>query len=359
MDQEYYDLLGVPRTASKEEIKRAYKELARRCHPDKGGDPEKFKQINEAYGILSDDTLRSRYDQFGKNDAEIPHHFPDFFSSMFPFPMHRNIQKRTPNRNLDVELTMEEVFHGATIKYRYKRKLFRGDAQSATCGQCHGNGKVMEQVRSPFGLIQNVALCPTCAGIGVAVSEDQFQTITEIVDIAIPPGSCVGKKFILQGKSDEMPKMEPGDIVLTLVLKPHPVFELVGHCDLLWRITVHPLEALTRFSRTIQLPSCETITLEHHPQDRFFSTIHQRRVLSGKGLHDMQGGRGSLFLQFCLQDYYLPDQSIFSWCKLTPPPFQSGLPLDKVPLEDQHTTTPPHQPQSPQQPPHVQECRTS
>lgn len=361
MDNEYYDLLGVPRTAPKDDIKKAYKELARRCHPDKGGDPEKFKKINEAYGVLSDDNLRSRYDRFGKNDAELPHHFPDFFS-MFPFPMnmHPVQKKRTPNRTMDLELTMEEAYHGTTIKYRYKRKVFTGDVNSSTCPQCNGGGKVVENVRSPFGFIQNVSICPKCTGMGIAVSEDQFKTISEIVDIPISPGCCVGKKFILYGKSDEMPKMETGDIVLTVVLKKHPVFELVGNCDILWKVVVHPLEAMTYFSRSIKLPSNEVIVIEHHPYDRFLSTLHSKRVLRKKGLHNADGGCGDLLLQFFLEDYYMTDRGkLYQTCQLPLPTINPGISLGSIPTYEEQPQQQQPPPQQSFHQPHVQECRPS
>ena len=370
MDNEYYDLLGVPRMATKEEIKKAYKEIARKNHPDKGGDPEKFKQINEAYGILSDENLRARYDRYGKNDAELPHQFPDFFS-MFPFPMNMNVhhsattQKRTPNRNMDLELSMEEAFHGATIKYRYNRKVFHGDVNSSVCQKCHGNGRVMDQVRSPFGIIQNVSICPVCTGVGVAVSEKDFRTVTEIADIPVPPGSCVGKQFILYGKSDEMPKMETGDLLLTVVIKPHPVFELVGNGDILWNVHIHPLEALTRFSRSIRLPSHEELSITHEPNDKFFSTLSNKRVITGRGLYQEDGQRGALLISFSLIDFYVSGpqrDALYNLCQITPPETSPyGIPLQDLALQDQHPSTQQHahhaQFQQPQH--HVQECRPS
>lgn len=368
MDNEYYDLLGVPRTASKEEIKKAYKEIARKYHPDKGGDPEKFKKINEAYGVLSDENHRARYDQFGKNDAEIPHHFPDFFN-MFPFPMnhhHNPIQRRTPNRNMNLELTMEESFHGATIKFRYKRKIYVGDVASSTCGQCHGNGKIMEQIRAPIGIIQNISMCPTCAGVGIAVSENQFQTISEIVDIHIPPASGAGKQVVLHGKSDEMPKMETGDLILTIVLKKHPLFQLVGNRDILWNVVVHPLEALTSFFRSVQLPSHEIVSVEHHPNDQFFSHLHQKRVMTGKGLFDINGSRGDLIIFFFLEDFYLPHREPLYQLSQIPLPVLSsgGVPIQSLPFWDEQNQSPPHQSNQQQphhhfRPPQVQECRPS
>jgi DnaJ family protein A protein 2 len=367
MDNEYYELLNVSRTASKEEIKKAYKELARKSHPDKGGDPEKFKKINEAYGILSDDNLRSRYDRFGKNDAEIPHHFPDFFN-MFPFQMHQQMhqqtQRRTPNRNMNLELTMDETFQGATVKYRYKRKVYIGDISSSTCSQCHGNGKVMEQIHAPIGIIQNVSICPSCAGVGVAVSEDQFQTISEIVDIYVPPGSGAGKQVVLHGKSDEMPKMENGDIILTIVIKDHPIFKMVGTRDVLWDVVVHPLEALTSFSRSVKLPSGEIIHIEHNPNDQFFSNIHKKRVMTGKGLFDMNGNRGDLVISFSLEDFYFPQKEpIYQLCEVPLSTISpGGLRLETIPFYSE--PSPQQQQQHPghnqfRQQQHVQECRPS
>lgn len=361
MDNEYYELLNVPRTASKEEIKKAYKIIARKCHPDKGGDPEKFKKINEAYGVLSDDHLRSRYDQFGKTDAEIPHHFPDFFN-MFPFSMnhHQSSKKKTPNRNMDLELTMEESFLGATIKFRYKRKVFKGNVDSTTCRKCNGNGKIMEQIRAPIGIIQNVSLCPSCAGMGVSVKEEHFQTITEIVDLHIPPYSGVGKQIILHGKSDEMPKMETGDLVLTIVMKKHEHFELVGNRDILWNVMVHPLEALTSFSRSVTLPSGEVFLLEHRPYDRFFSNFHKKRILKGKGLFDLHGERGDLLILFSLEDFYVTNRkSLFQTCQIPLPSItQGGMLIETLPLYTEETKTS-HQQQFQHQQPHVQECRPS
>lgn len=371
MDNEYYDLLGVPRTASKEAIKKAYKDIARKNHPDKGGDPEKFKQINEAYGILSDENLRARYDRYGKNDAELPHQFPDFFN-MFPFPMNMNVhhsgttQKRTPNRNMDLELSMEESFHGAIIKFRYNRKVFQGDVNSSVCGRCHGNGRVMDQVRSPFGIMQNISICPVCTGVGVAVSEKDFRVVTEIADIHIPPGSCAGKQFILYGKSDEMPKMETGDLLLTVVLKPHPIFKYMGNGDILWQVHIHPLEALTRFSRTIQLPSHEELSITHQPNDFFFSTMHHKRVLVEKGLYREDGQRGALLISFLLIDFYVSSHqrnALYDLCQLVPPETSPyGIPMENLPIQTDPEQN--HHPQSQfqQQHPaqhHVQECRPS
>lgn len=376
MDNEYYELLNVPRTASKEEIKKSYKEIARKCHPDKGGDPEKFKKINEAYGVLSDDTHRARYDQFGKNDGQIPNQFPDFFNmnmnmNMFPFHMNRNhMQKRTPDRSMELELTMEEAFHGATIKFRYKRKVYIGDINSSTCSKCNGNGKVVEQMHSPIGVIQNVSVCSTCAGIGVFATEDQFKSVSEIIDIQIPPGTGAGKQLMLRGQADEMPRMETGNIVLSVVIKKHSLFDLVGNNsgDILWNVRVHPLEALTYFYRSIQLPSNERISIEHHPNDKFFSNLDKHRLFQGKGIFDMNGQRGNLLVKFHLEDFYVNfREPLYELCGVSIPSLSlDGTPLEQIPVVETNTQEKPNRQQQQRQQQHhhfgqpqVQECRPS
>ena len=366
---DYYELLGVSKSSSIDEIKKAYKDIARKSHSDKGGNPDEFKKINEAYGVLSDENLRARYDRFGKVDDV--QEFPDFFS-MFPFP-HMNMQhmqKRTPNRDMNLELTLEEAFHGASVRFRYNRKVFKGDVNSSVCAMCKGNGKVLGHVRSPFGMVQNISICTQCAGVGVVVSEEQFKIDTEIADIPIPSKTGLGKRFVLHNKADEMPKMDTGDLVLSVVFKKHPIFEIIGNRDLLWNVRVHPLEGLTSFSRSIQLPSRELVQIRHNPNDQFFSLLHHKRILKGKGMHDMNGVRGDLLIQFILDDYYvLTREPLFQLCKIQLPDVSdNGISLSTIPIQsvvkqqrnvyaqEQETH---HSHQEQQSFGHVQECRPS
>ena len=376
MEDDYYHILGINRNASKDEIKKAYKEIARHSHPDKGGNADTFKKINEAYSVLSNDELKQRYDQFGKNGVEggapMPANFPGFFN-MFPFQMRPQQNKRTPDRTLDLEMTMEEAYHGVSIKFRYNHKVFIGNASSATCHECKGSGNVIEQMHGPIGIIQNVRICHSCAGIGISVSEDQFRTDTEIIDISIPPHSFAGQKFTLKGRSDEMPKMETGDLVLTIVIKKHSSFELENGKDIIWKISVHPFEALTSFSRKIKLPSNETICIKHTPNDGFFSGLKKRKVFQNKGLFDMHGNRGSLLIEFDIQDFYVPDLDkapLYNSINMTAPDVdQSGTPLNSLPSvaisqpqqqpQQQQQQQHHHQQQQHHQQHHVQECRQS
>lgn len=365
MDNDYYQILGVGRNANKEEIKKAYKEYARKHHPDKGGDAELFKKINEAYRVLGDDDLKLRYDQFGKSGIEGADlsSFPDFFD-MFPFPvmMRRTQNRTTPDRRLSLEISMEEAFSGCSIKYRYKRKVFVGNA--TLCEKCRGQGQIAERMPISMGIIQNIRVCDACTGTGTTMAEKDFQTITEIVNVDVPSHCYEGFQIIIHGKSDEIPKMQTGNVILSVVIRPHPVFSLVAQRHLLWKIRVHPFEALTTFSKEATLPSGEIISIKHLPPNNFLSSLDQWKVIQGKGLFGHNGQRGDLLLSFQLEDYYLDDKTanlLFQSCDFQSTPVNidvNSIPIQTLQLIPPITSTSEQQ-QSNHQQPHVQECRQS
>lgn len=373
MDEEYYALLGLKKTATTEEIKKAYKEQARKHHPDKGGDPERFKQISEAYGVLADPELRTKYDQFGKKGMEgidMSQHFPDFFHMFMPgMRMGRagGGQRRTQDRVIPLEVTLEEAYMGVSVKYRFKRKVFTGQAK--TCELCKGQGRIAERMSSSMGIIQNIRICPGCAGIGTSVQDNQFQTQSEIVDAIVPPHCHVGYQVVITGKADEMPQHQTGDLILRVAIKKHPVFELIANRDLLWRIRLHPLEALTSFSRNVTLPSGEIITIGHREGEPFLSELRRRFVLPRKGMFDARRERGSLLLEFELQDFYFPaakKQELYALANLPVPPLENAeyslLYMQKMdPLSSKMPSEPPPPSQSPfgMEMGEAQECRQS
>jgi DnaJ-class molecular chaperone len=384
MDEDYYDLLGLKKTASEEEIKKAYKDLARKHHPDKGGDPEMFKKISEAYGVLSDSELREKYNRFGKKGMEgvdMSQHFPDFFN-MFGGMMRPGGggggARRTQDRVIPLEVTMEEAYKGVSVKYRYKRKVFEGNAEK--CGMCGGQGKIAEQMSHAFTIIQNIRICPGCTGMGTTFQESQFQSKTEIVDVTVPPHCHVGYQVVIRGKADEMPNHTTGDVILRITIKKHDVFELLHDRDLLWKVSLHPLEALTSFSRRVTLPSGESISIGHREGEPFFSQLRTRNVVPHKGLYDAQRNRGNLLIEFHLQDFHFPaakKNALFDLAGIPIPPIESNtdvslLYTDKMDPSAASNTSRRQQQQPPQHgmPQHpfhggiphgadVQECRQS
>lgn len=360
---DYYEILGLSRNASRDEIKRAYKELARRHHPDKGGDADLFKKINEAYGVLSDENLRSKYDRFGKEGMEgVDMSGFDFFDI---FQMHhRPSRRQTRDRVMDLEISLEEAHNGASVKFRFKRKIFTGEA--SRCNQCDGRGQVVEQMTTNIGIIQNMRLCPACAGVGTNVREDQFQTVAEVINIDIPPRCPSGQQILVEGKSDEMPNMATGNLVLRIVFRPHPSFVLVNGRDLLWTVKIHPVEALTSFSREIVLPSGERLVITHTSGDAFLSTIHKWKVVKEKGMYDPSRVRGDLFIAFELEEFFFKEEDKEMLGRLAGrvfEPIQRGgnkisslRTTDPIPQrEERRRDSHPHHPRGQ----NVQECRPS
>lgn len=371
MEEDYYKMLGCERGATAEEIKKAFKEKAKKMHPDKGGDAEQFKKINEAHKVLSDPDLRSKYDQFGKNGLNgmdfSMHEFPDIFnmfSSSFR-PMHQ--EKRTKDRIMDLEVSMEEAYTGVSVKFRFKRKIFVGDAANAKCSVCRGQGKIMERMSTHMGILQNIRMCSACAGIGTAIKEDQFRSQAEIIDVNVPPHCHYGYQFVISEKADEMPGIKTGNLILNLVIKKHPVFQLIHHYHLLWEIEVHPLEALTAFSRSVKLPSGEDISIHHKSGDAFFSKLEKWRVLHQKGMYNNERDRGHLFIKFRLKDFSFPASNahlLYEMAGIKESPHHAvdirSIPLCALDVHDtehhhHHETSHHRGPQQPQ----VQECRPS
>lgn len=329
MEEDYYRILGVDKSATIDEIKKAFKTKARQYHPDKGGDPEQFKKINEAYGVLSNEEHRRQYDQFGKNGPQMPE-FPDFFSMMFGGRRgaggHR--AAATQDRIIPLEITIEEAVKGTTVQFRHKRKIFVGDPEQ--CRDCKGQGQVVERMNTNMGFFQNIRICPRCTGMGKIFHESQFQNKIELTEIHIPPKTAMGAQHILYEKADEIPGMKTGNIIVQLKFSPHPFFEVVGGYHLLCRLKIHPLEAMTRFSREIILPTDEKIVLGHEGNHPFFSTIHQWRRIRRKGLYSTNGSQGDLFIEFLLDDFTHPNLNIlYHSARMEIPHFEP----DNIPLQ--------------------------
>jgi DnaJ family protein A protein 2 len=361
MDEDYYHILGIQRNATPEEIKKSFKQKARQFHPDKGGDPEMFKKINEAYEVLSNPEKKNHYDQFGKNGPPaMDGHFPDIFQ-MFG-RRSSNQEKKTQDRVLPLELTLEEAYMGTTIKFRHKRKVYVGNPEK--CQMCQGKGNIVERMTTHMGLFQNIRVCPKCTGIGIFLQENQFQNVVEISEVHVHPHTAFGSTIVLQGKSDEIPGMTTGNIILELKPKPHPSLELVDGFHILSTLIIHPLEAMSKFTRDILLPSGEKLVIGYDGNGPFLSQLTETRRIRKKGMYNSNGEKGDLLIKFKLLDFSIPYESdmIRSLIGSHPlPPFDPDhIPLSMIDILDSNsnpdTNSPPH--------PHfgrpeVQECRPS
>lgn len=274
MAKDYYDILGVNKGASDDEIKKAYRKLAHKHHPDKsGGDAEKFKEINAAYQVLSDKSKRAQYDQFGhsfdqrgggqpgggfggfdfsgfsQGGGQGFEGFEDIFSDIFGGGFGgggRQTRKAGRDIQIDTEINFEEMVTGAERETTLRRKttcdVCRGaggepGAKEETCPTCQGAGQVRKAVRSVFGTFSQVATCPTCSGIGKVYSQKCHKCKGEgsvreeqTVKIDIPAGISDGQTISLQGYGEAGELGAPsGDLYVTVHVKAHPKFERKGN----------------------------------------------------------------------------------------------------------------------------------
>lgn len=272
---DYYDILGVPKGASDDEIKKAYRKLAHKYHPDKsGGDEKKFKEINEAYQVLSDKSKRSQYDQFGQTFGagggpaggggfggfdfsgfsqgqsgrgfEFDFgggDFEDIFSNIFGGGTRRGQAKKRRGRDIqvDVEIDFKEMAEGTSRELNLRRSVAcdhcegtggEPGAKVETCPVCKGTGRVEKTTSSFFGSFSQVSTCPECQGEGKIYSKkcskcggDGRVKEEQKITINIPAGIADGQTISLSGQGEAGEKgAQAGDLYVVVHIRNHPKF---------------------------------------------------------------------------------------------------------------------------------------
>ncbi|EKX41165.1 hypothetical protein GUITHDRAFT_158251 [Guillardia theta CCMP2712] len=245
-----YDWLEIPQSASENDIKKAYRKLAVKHHPDKGGDEAVFKEITKAYEVLSDAQKRKIYDQYGEegleNGGAPTHSAEDIFSMFFGGGGRRRNQG--PKKGEDVvhqiNVTLEDLYNGKTRKLAITRKVpVDPDAEPKVCSACDGHGVKMLTRQIGPGMIQQMQVaCQDCGGQGYDV---KLKTERQVLECCIEKGMKHGQKIVLRGEADQLPGTIPGDVVFVLAQEKHSTF-LRKNDDLLitsQKITL--IEALT------------------------------------------------------------------------------------------------------------------
>lgn len=258
MTGDYYELLGVSRDADAGTIKSAYRKLALKYHPDRNpGDKEAestFKQINEAYAVLSDPEKRSRYDRFGSADPQAQYSgdifdiFASVFGGGFAGATGRQPQRGQPGEDLEAELTitLEQAREGATVTMDISRltacdrcngsRAEPGSEGRKTCPTCRGAGQVRAQAQSFFGTVVTQQICPQCRGLGEIVVTpcgkcvgSGRMKVQEKVDVSLPKGIDGGYRLrIPQQGNAGIDGARAGDLYVYIDLAKHPHFTRDG-----------------------------------------------------------------------------------------------------------------------------------
>lgn len=346
-DMDYYEILGVEKTASAEEIKRAYKKKAFKYHPDRNPDnkeaEEKFKQAAEAYSVLSDPDKRARYDQFGKEGVDgmggaggfggagmdindIFRQFGDIFGGFGGFGggFGGGGRSSRPRRfqgidlRLKVKLSLSEIATGVTKKFKVRKSVTcdcchgSGCAEGShpeTCSTCQGSGYVLRAARGMFGMMQTQEVCPTCHGEGTVIKNkcskcggEGVVSGEEIVEINIPAGVSEGMVVTVRGKGNAgRHNGVPGDIQVLIEEEEHP--ELIrDQNDLIYNLLLTVPQAV--LGDSVEIPTLDgkaRINIKPGTQPG------TRLRLRGKGLPAVSGygyGKGDIIVNVSI---YIPE----------------------------------------------------
>lgn len=340
--RDYYEVLGVNKDASDDEIKKAYKKMAIKYHPDRNpGDKkaeEMFKEAAEAYDVLRDANKRRQYDQFGHeglggatgfggagmNVDDIFSMFGDIFGGRgfggfggfggerYSRPMYRGKDQR-----LKIELDLTEIVNGTTKKFKLKNDVVcehchgsgSEDGQVSTCPTCNGSGYVVRTQQGIFGLMQSQSVCPECHGEGKVIKNkchichgEGIKQGETIVEVNFPAGLSEGMVLTLEGKGGAGRRNGVnGDLQIIIKEKPHETLVRDGN-DLVYNLLLSLPQAI--LGDTMEVPTVDgkaKITIEPGTQP---GTILR---LKGKGVPEVQGYRNSRGDEIINISIYIPE----------------------------------------------------
>ncbi|MFT8362083.1 MAG: molecular chaperone DnaJ [Sporolactobacillus sp.] len=319
--QDYYEILGVSKDASKDEIKKAFRGLARKYHPDVNKDPgasEKFKEVSKAYEVLSDPQKRAQYDQFGEEDPNqgfggqgfgggADFGFGDIFDQIFNGGARRrdpNAPRQGADLQYEMSITFEEAAFGKTTEIRIPKEETCGTCHGSgakpgtkpqSCAHCHGTGQLNTEQNTPFGRVVNRRVCPYCHGTGKIVKNPCATCggkgkvkVNKKIEVKIPAGIDDGQQIRLSGHGESGVNGGPaGDLYIVFTVKPHKLFRRDGD-------NVY-LEVPLNFAQVALGDEIEVPTLYGNVQLRVPAGTQTgtRFRLKGKGIKNVRGyGQG-------------------------------------------------------------------
>jgi molecular chaperone DnaJ len=317
--RDYYEVLGVSRAASAEDLKRAYRKLALQFHPDRNpNDPQaeaRFKEVNEAYEVLSDESKRQRYDSFGHAGTQgMPGFdfggagfggFNDIFDMFFGAAggaRTRSGPRRGADLRLDLQLTFEEAVFGVERELSIPRAEPCAACQGSgaepgsspqTCPQCRGSGQVRRATQSIFGQIVNVSSCPRCNAEGKIIERPCRKCGgrghlpgEKKIRVNIPAGVDAGSQIRLSGEGETGPRNGvPGDLYIVIHVKAHAVLKRNG-TDVVYELPLSVAQAA--LGDTVEIPTVDGPEhVEIPPGTQYGKTIR----IHGRGIPHVRSGR--------------------------------------------------------------------
>ncbi|XP_071541162.1 dnaJ homolog subfamily A member 1 [Panulirus ornatus] len=349
----YYDILGVKPTSSAEELKKAYRKLALKYHPDKNPkEGDKFKLISQAYEVLSNEEKRKIYDQGGEQALKeggsggATFTSPmDIFDMFFGGGMRRGREKKVKDVIHQMSVSLEELYNGALRKLALQKHVIcskcegqGGKKPPEKCPICRGTGmQVRIQQLGPGMVSQVQSMCVECRGQGERINpKDRCKTCEgkkvvkdrKILEVHVDKGMEDGEKVVFSGEGDQEPGLEPGDIIIVLDEKEHPVFRR-AKTDLTMQMHISLVEALCGFQKPIKTLDDRTIVISTIPGEVIKNG--EVKAVLGEGMPQYKNPyeKGRLLVQF-LVDFppHIPVDRIPRLEKILPPRPEVMIPDD-------------------------------
>ncbi|GFR78882.1 DnaJ homolog subfamily A member 1 [Elysia marginata] len=327
-ETQFYDILEVPPTATDAELKKAYRKLALKYHPDKNPNAgDKFKQISVAYEVLSDPKKRELYDRGGEEAIKgggtggMDFHSPmDIFDLFFGGGGRRGGGGRSgPRKGKDVihqmKVSLEDLYNGATRKLALQKNVIcskcegRGGKEGSVqkCGACRGSGMQIRIQQIGPGMVQQIqSVCGECRGEGEVI-DPRYRCKTcngkkivkerKILEVHIDKGMKDNQQIRFSGEGDQEPDLEPGDIVIVLDEQEHERFRRRGH-DLIMTMQLELVEALCGFQKTVKTLDGRTLVITNLPGDVLKN--EDIKCVTGEGMPVYRDPfeKGRLIIQF-------------------------------------------------------------
>ncbi|MEO9851997.1 MAG: molecular chaperone DnaJ [Reichenbachiella sp.] len=321
--RDYYEVLGVSKSASADEIKKAYRKLAIKYHPDKNPDDkqaeENFKEAAEAYEVLSDSQKKQRYDQFGHAGMggaagggfggggmsmdDIFSQFGDIFGggggspfdSFFGGGGGRGRARKGTNLRIKLKLTLEDIAHGVEKKIKVNRLVVAEGVTFKNCPSCNGSGQVKKVVNTMLGQMVSASTCPTCNGAGQSIDKKPngvdnsgLTYKDEVIPVKIPAGVVDGMQLSMSGKGNEAPGGGmPGDLLIVIEEEEGDELKREGN-NIVYDLYLNFVDAV--LGTSVEVP-----TIDGKVKIKIDQGTQSGKILRlrGKGIKDINGyGKG-------------------------------------------------------------------
>ena len=335
--QDYYEVLGLSKGASADEIKKAYRQMAKKYHPDMNPDnkeaEQKFKEVNEAYAVLSDADKKAKYDQYGHaafdqaggfggggfggfGDFDMGDIFSSFFGGGFGGSRsgsRANAPIEGEDIGVRVVLSFEEAVFGCKKEITFARVEKCGDCSGSgakkgtspeKCTKCGGRGTVTVQQRTPFGMMQSTRACPDCNGTGKIIKSPcdncrgkGYVKVNKKFEVNIPAGIDDGQRIAHRGQGSAGRNGGPnGDLIVQVTVRPHPIFERDGN-DIYCEVPITFAEAA--LGAKIKIPTLEGTMDYEIPEGTQTGTVF---TIKQKGITAVNSrSKGSLYVKVVVE----------------------------------------------------------